>query len=976
MSTTLIGQLPASTWRALAAIWVFGACSAALDLVVPIQIGNLTTLFADDRAVTWPAVRDAVIYVAASQAVLSVVSYWRRRHEVALREHLTRSLTLDLYSRLLRFSPQFFRENEIAKINTRALDDTSTVCEMWTRLLIGIPLAIIALIVFGVVLVRANWFLGVIVILVSLLSAYFLVFDRRIQEVNKRARDTWDDIQAQAQELVGSVGELRTNYAFDYGIRGLSGAFQQWRQMMFEAGRLEALFRAMEPLVAAVQLTALYGIGGALCVGGGLAFGGSLTWGEVIKVALLAPLFQRPVNGLAALVLNWRMAGESTRRLEEYLNTPRVFETRPDARAVDGDAEIALRDVTVEVPSGARILDKVTTSIKPGEHVALCGPAGSGKSTVLRLLSREMSPSIGRVAIGNVNLGEAEIASVARHIGFVPQKVVMLNTSIRNNLLLGLRRPSTRTLDDDGPVDVSTLANVGDNAALDDELLAIVRRVGLEPDVLRKALDRTLAEFLSLAGDDAPLTRQIQETKNALRNRLAGSGDVVIPFERTALFPGSIGENLFGPGRCAGTQIQECASRLKRQITDASLLDTLLTLGRASTDGQPTTLHDALLADSDLDRSEAVADHQAAGLLTQRLIDMRVRLAAAAPDDVVWTRIERRELIPDLSLRDNLLGGRPNPRVLRAAEQAELAIEEAARSGGLLRPLLLFGVETRVGPAGTLLSEGQKQKIALGRALLKRPVILMLDEATASLDEASQSRIVDLLRREYRDRMVLSISHRLSTVRDYDRITVFDRGRLVEEGSFAQLVAGSGVFRELVEHEGGYAPPTRKHRPPGAIPPTAGDVDRTPSGLQRQLAACAIFAHMNSDQLAALERRVRVVRCAAGEVIFSRNEPGRELLVVLDGEVEFFRQPGGASEIVTVYGRGQAFGEVALFTSGTRTLSARARTEAWLGVITRDDLMSLVHSDPAVAVGLLHGLAQRLADVTAPPHGSDQTTGW
>jgi ATP-binding cassette subfamily B (MDR/TAP) protein 1 len=112
------------------------------------------------------------------------------------------------------------------------------------------------------------------------------------------------------------------------------------------------------------------------------------------------------------------------------------------------------------------------------------------------------------------------------------------------------------------------------------------------------------------------------------------------------------------------------------------------------------------------------------------------------------------------------------------------------------------GYGTSVGGKGNLISGGQKQRISLARALVKDPQILILDEATASLDSASELRIQRALEKVAVGRTVITVAHRLSTIRNADNIIVMRQGRLVEQGSHHALIAAGGAYAELVRLQG------------------------------------------------------------------------------------------------------------------------------------------------------------------------------
>ena len=102
-----------------------------------------------------------------------------------------------------------------------------------------------------------------------------------------------------------------------------------------------------------------------------------------------------------------------------------------------------------------------------------------------------------------------------------------------------------------------------------------------------------------------------------------------------------------------------------------------------------------------------------------------------------------------------------------------------------------------MGERGLKLSGGEKQRIAIARAILKKPRILVFDEATSSLDSKTEQSILETLRQVAANHTTLVIAHRLSTVVDADRILVMEEGRIIEQGSHQQLLAKGGVYREM-----------------------------------------------------------------------------------------------------------------------------------------------------------------------------------
>ena len=167
------------------------------------------------------------------------------------------------------------------------------------------------------------------------------------------------------------------------------------------------------------------------------------------------------------------------------------------------------------------------------------------------------------------------------------------------------------------------------------------------------------------------------------------------------------------------------------------------------------------------------------------------------------------------SVRDNILYGRPDAvdaDMLVAAKRAEA--HEFIQ--GLTDPKQRQGYDAHVGERGVKLSGGQRQRIAIARVMLKDAPILLLDEATSALDSEVEAAIQASLYRLMEGKTVVAIAHRLSTIAAMDRLIVFDKGRIVEEGDHRSLLAREGLYARLWAHQsGGFLADALDDEPPG-----------------------------------------------------------------------------------------------------------------------------------------------------------------
>jgi ATP-binding cassette, subfamily B, bacterial MsbA len=164
-----------------------------------------------------------------------------------------------------------------------------------------------------------------------------------------------------------------------------------------------------------------------------------------------------------------------------------------------------------------------------------------------------------------------------------------------------------------------------------------------------------------------------------------------------------------------------------------------------------------------------------------RLTDLRAQVSLVTQEVVLFND----------TIRNNI--------AFNALEKSDAQVEAAARAANVLEFVAQQpqGFDTPLSDRGQNLSGGQRQRISIARALLKDSPILILDEATAALDNESERRVQQELAVLMRGRTTLVIAHRLSTVEGADRIIVLDRGRIVETGNHLELLARGGLYATL-----------------------------------------------------------------------------------------------------------------------------------------------------------------------------------
>lgn len=498
-------------------------------------------------------------------------------------QRVVMDIRIVLYDHMQRMSLRTLHASRVGELMSRITGDVATLQNLVTNTFVELVFNAVTFVGMFLFILFINWRLTLLIIVVLPVVAWLLVFaGRRLRRAGHRVQERLADLTAVAAEAFSAIRVVR---AF---------ATEEQELERFRRGNVEnfeALLRAVRiqaSLSGVIEVFLICALAIVFWFGGRSVIGGALSPGELIAFIGYIAFMVQPIRTVMSRMGSLQTGLAATERIFAMLNTP--TESTDRARTDPGRlrGEVVFEDVRFSYTEGQEILKGISLSVRPGERVAIVGPTGSGKSTLVDLIPRFYDPTSGRVLIDGYEADTLLLPQLRRQIGIVPQESVLMKGSIAFNIAYGLpaRDPGRPSDPQSSPLD-------------DPELMSAIRRAAHIADI------------------------------------------------------------------------------------------------------------------------------------------------------------------------DAFIEGLPE------------------------------GYATEVGERGVTLSGGQRQRIAIARAVVRDPRILILDEATSSLDLAVERQVQEAMNRAMAGRTSFVIAHRLSTVRTADRILVLEGGRIVQEGTHESLIREGGLYSRL-----------------------------------------------------------------------------------------------------------------------------------------------------------------------------------
>ncbi|MBU5345567.1 ABC transporter ATP-binding protein/permease [Paenibacillus lautus] len=408
--------------------------SLAIDQAIDPRDGNpsLTLLY------------QITIAVLAMYIIQWVAGIFRIRFTNIIGQRVIYDLRADLFQHIQRLSFNFFDKRPAGSVLVRVTNDVNSLQDLFTNGVVNLIIDCVQLVGIVVILLLINWKLGLAVI-VTVPIMFFISTKLRV-----RIRRAWQDVRIRNSRINSHLNESIQ------GIRVTQAYTQEEENMKFfdnmnmdskkSWDKASAMNQGFGPLI---EITGGFGSLILFWLGAVLIQQGELTIGLLIAFTQYVGNFWEPINRLGQMYNQLLVAMASSERIFEFIDEKPSIDDQPGAQklpTIKGD--IKLENVVFEYEKGRQALKGINLNVKAGQSIALVGHTGSGKSTIINLLSRFYDITEGKLTIDGYDIQSVTVESLRNQIGIVLQDTFIFSGTIRDNIRFGRLDATNEEIED------------------------------------------------------------------------------------------------------------------------------------------------------------------------------------------------------------------------------------------------------------------------------------------------------------------------------------------------------------------------------------------------------------------------------------------------------------------------------------------------------------------------------------------------
>ena len=362
-----------------------------------------------------------------------VVAFFVRYLSEAIAQRTIFRLRLDLYRHLHELSYSFYDKVDIGEIIVRTTNDMDNLNRFLSFASLQLFNAAFSISIALFILLNLNVELTLVATsLLPLLALITILFSRKVYPILESSWKAMSQFNSTVQEYTSTVKVLKALGVEDIFGRIYKSRLNNLYNLNMKFQKYASISWPSISFVSAFIQLIVY------LYGGFKAISGSLSIGDIVAFVLYLSMLNWPLVALGFFILQYQRASVSAARIFDVLDKEPEVKDQPNALTLkDVKGHVKFENVTFGYDPKKPILVNLSFEVKPGERVAIVGPTGSGKSTLIKLIPRFYDPTSGRILIDGIDIKNVKIKSLRKHIGIVHQDVMLFAGTIRENIAYG-----------------------------------------------------------------------------------------------------------------------------------------------------------------------------------------------------------------------------------------------------------------------------------------------------------------------------------------------------------------------------------------------------------------------------------------------------------------------------------------------------------------------------------------------------------
>ncbi len=407
-----------------------------LNLLGPWLIRSLIDILTDTEVQpSLYAIRNIALTLALIYLLRAIFTYMYRYYSHVAAWNLVSDMRVIVYNHLQKLSLRYYHDKQTGQLMSRTVNDTATFEVLIAHAVPDLVTNGFILVGITVILFMINPVLAALTLIpVPFLLVGSILFTKKILPNFRRAQTTLADLNAILQDNISGVKEIQVFNQQKREAKKVEKHAKNYASAILQALRLSALFHPSIEMFSALGTVIVVGFGGWL------AINHHLSVADMVGFLLYLSLFYQPIATLARVSEDLQQATAGAERVFEVLDTePDIQDSKHAIDIEDVKGEITFSNVDFHYIPSTKVLNHVSFTAKPGQMIALVGPTGVGKTTIISLISRFYDPTAGQILLDGHNLKDITLTSLRNQISIVLQDIFLFNGTVADNIAYGCK---------------------------------------------------------------------------------------------------------------------------------------------------------------------------------------------------------------------------------------------------------------------------------------------------------------------------------------------------------------------------------------------------------------------------------------------------------------------------------------------------------------------------------------------------------